>query len=139
MTAEPIRYAVVCDCDGARDVLAWINDERPRAYGLSFGVTNLAEVDELRMPYGPNYSLLFGHPACKRSIDISRRGLGELLDAIVELQRHIGADTIEVAPMTWRRGDDSTTEQRIVIPFHDLCEWNGRLQRFKTAPRRTLP
>ncbi len=130
------KYVVVCDCDGAQTALAWINDERPSAFGINFGATSAGR-GELRLSDGPNHTIRFGHQACGLTIaPLSRRNIGELVDGVVKVQREIGSGTVEVPPMTWKRGETGETEQRVVIPLALLCLVNGRLQRGGPTPRR---
>ncbi len=132
----PRRYVIVCDCDGTDNLLGWINDERPAAYGINFGATPSARVGELRLGDGPNHSVQFGHVACGVTVDLSRRNLGELVDAMTAVQRQIGCRTVEVEPMTWRRGQPEGPEQRVVIELAMLARVNGELTRGRTTPRR---
>lgn len=140
--AEPTRYAVVCDCDGQQDVLAWIDDSRPDA-GVTLGITGAGTAFSkfgmiLRGSVHPN-SFRFGHEPCEDGLALHERDLDELVDAIVLLQRHIGFATIDMPPKTRRRGETATSEQRIVVRLDVLCRVNGELTRTRPRHPATFP
>lgn len=127
--SEPIKYAVVCDCDNQPNVIAWIDDDR--VTGDNPWVTH-SDADTRKTVKGranANGEFVttdrFQHPPCGRDIRLNDNHIGELLDAVAEVQRQIGYESIPVSKF---RGE-TPFEERIVIPFELLCRLNGRLQR----------